>query len=109
MITLSVPLGGVLMVFSFLVVPAVIAFLFTAHPSKLTIISWSSGAVASALGLWISYKGDLPTGPTIVCSYGLLLMVAGLVRRLKPEAPDNRGDDRRRVASDRSLTHALDW
>jgi zinc/manganese transport system permease protein len=84
-ITLSVPLGGVLMVFSFLVVPAVIAFLFTANPSKLTLISWSSGAIASALGLWLSYKFDLPTGPTIVCSYGLILMVAGIIKRMKGE------------------------
>ena len=85
-ITLSVPLGGVLMVFTFLVVPAVIAFLFTANPSKLTLVSWSSGALASALGLWLSYRADLPTGPTIVCSYGLVLILAGIVRRLKPEA-----------------------
>jgi len=96
-ITLSVPLGGVLMVFTFLVVPAVIAFLFTANPNKLTVISWSSGAVASALGLWISYKGDLPTGPTIVCSYGLLLIFAGIVRRMKPET--NGGLDQRKVTA----------
>ena len=84
-ITMSVPLGGVLLVFSFLVVPAVTAFLFTRKPKLLTIISWSTGAVASALGLWVSYKSDLPTGPTIVCSYGLVLLIAGIVRRLVPD------------------------
>ena len=84
-ITMSVPLGGVLLVFSFLVVPAVTAFLFTRDPLKLTLISWSTGALASAIGLWISYSSDLPTGPTIVCSYGLVLLAAGAVRRLKPE------------------------
>lgn len=81
-ITFSVPLGGVLMVFSFLVVPAVTAFLFTRRPALLTVISWSTGAVASALGLALSYTYDLPTGPTIVCSYGLVLLLAALVRRL---------------------------
>ena len=85
-ITMSVPLGGVLLVFSFLVVPAVTAFLFTRNPAKLTLISWSTGALASAIGLWISYRSDLPTGPTIVCSYGLVLLLAGVVRRLVPEA-----------------------
>lgn len=84
-ITFSVPLGGVLLVFSFLVVPAVTAFLFTRDPKRLTLISWSTGALASALGLWISYKSDLPTGPTIVCSYGFVLMMAGVVRRLVPD------------------------
>jgi zinc/manganese transport system permease protein len=84
-ITMSVPLGGVLLVFSFLVVPAVTAFLFTRSPRKLTIISWGTGALASAIGLWISYRGDLPTGPTIVCCYGLVLLLAGVVRRLTRE------------------------
>src|SRR6266513_2367444 len=62
-ITLAVPVAGVLMVFSFLVVPAVIAFLFTRDMRRLTYISWGSGALASILGLWLSLAGDLPTGP----------------------------------------------
>jgi zinc/manganese transport system permease protein len=84
-ITFSVPLGGVLLVFSFLVVPAVTAFLFTRKPGPLTLIAWSTGAMASALGLWASYHFDLPTGPTIVCSYGLVLIGAAAFRRLVPE------------------------
>ena len=84
-ITFSVPLGGVLLVFSFLVVPAVTAFLFTRTPAKLTIIAFGTSAIASALGLYLSYTGDLPTGPTIVCSYGVVLMAAGVIRRLVPE------------------------
>src|SRR5216110_3246641 len=68
-ITLAVPVAGVLMVFSFLVVPAVIAFLFTRDMRRLTYISWGSGALASILGLWLSLAGDLPTGPLIVCMY----------------------------------------
>lgn len=81
-ITLAVPIAGVLMVFSFLVVPAVIANLFTGDKRRLTIISWGSGALASIVGLWLSYTKDLPTGPLIVCMYGVLLLVAGLLRKL---------------------------
>jgi len=81
-ITLAVPIAGVLMVFSFLVVPAVIANLFTADKRQLTIIAWSSGALASVLGLWLSYTKDLPTGPLIVCMYGLVLLGAGVLRKL---------------------------
>jgi zinc/manganese transport system permease protein len=80
-ITLAVPIAGVLMVFSFLVVPAVIANLFTADKRKLTIIAWTSGALASILGLWLSYTQDLPTGPLVVCMYGVLLVVAALLRK----------------------------
>jgi zinc/manganese transport system permease protein len=75
-ITLVVPVGGVLMVFTFLVVPAAIAFLFTRNMRRLTTIAWTSGAVASALGLWLSFEWDLPTGPLIVCAYGALLALA---------------------------------
>ncbi len=81
-ITLAVPVAGVLMVFSFLVVPAVIANLFSTDKRRLAVISWISGAVASSLGLWVSYTKDLPTGPLIVCFYGLLLVVALGLRRL---------------------------
>jgi len=80
-ITLAVPVAGVLMVFTFLVVPAAIAFLFTRDMRRLAIISWVSGALASLLGLWVSYKADLPTGPLIVCMYGLLLAVAAVIKK----------------------------
>ncbi|TMC67186.1 MAG: metal ABC transporter permease [Chloroflexi bacterium] len=88
-ITLAVPIAGVLMVFSFLVVPAVIANLFTADKRQLTIIAWSSGALASILGLWLSYTKDLPTGPLVVCMYGLLLILAALVRRFSANPQHN--------------------
>src|SRR6266702_3857476 len=81
-ITLAVPIAGVLMVFSFLVVPAVIANLFTADKRRLTVIAWGTGALASILGLWLSYTKDLPTGPLIVCMYGLVLIGAAVLRRL---------------------------
>src|SRR5439155_905746 len=81
-ITLAVPVAGVLMVFSFLVVPAVIAFLFTRDMKRLAYISWGSGALASVLGLWLSLAGDLPTGPLIVCMYGIVLVGAIVLRKL---------------------------
>ncbi|PYO85535.1 MAG: metal ABC transporter permease [Gemmatimonadetes bacterium] len=81
-ITLAVPVAGVLMVFSFLVVPAAVAFLFTRDMRRLAYISWGSGALASILGLWISLEGDLPTGPLIVCMYGLVLVGALVLRKL---------------------------
>ena len=81
-ITFSVPIAGVLLVFSFLVVPASIAFQFTRRYGALAIVSWLVGAIASASGLWISFKYDLPTGPIIVCMFGVVLLLAFVVRRL---------------------------
>jgi zinc/manganese transport system permease protein len=86
-ITLSVPIAGVLLVFSFLVVPAAIAFQFAHRQGALAVIAWVAGALASATGLWISFHYDLPTGPVIVCMFGVLLAVAYLARRLRGAEP----------------------
>ncbi len=78
-ITAAVPVAGVLLVFTFLVVPAVIAFLFTRNPRVLVAISWSAAAVACALGLYLSFQFDLPTGPLMVCVFGLVLLGTSFV------------------------------
>jgi zinc/manganese transport system permease protein len=80
-ITFSVPIAGVLLVFSFLVVPAAVAFQFTRRQGALAAIAWLAGALASAGGLWVSFHYDLPTGPVVVCMFGLLLLLAYVARR----------------------------
>ncbi|MFQ5690280.1 MAG: metal ABC transporter permease [Gemmatimonadota bacterium] len=81
-VTMSVAIAGVLLVFSFLVIPAVIAYLFTRRPAALLALALSSGTAATLLGLFVSASSDLPTGPTVVCAFGLALLVAFGVRRL---------------------------
>jgi zinc/manganese transport system permease protein len=81
-ITFSVPIAGVLLVFSFLVVPAAVAFQFTRRQGTLALISWLAGALASSIGLWVSFHYDLPTGPVIVCVFGLVLLAAYLLRKV---------------------------
>jgi len=81
-ITFSVPIVGVLLVFSFLVIPAAIAFQFTRRWGLLAVYSWLAGVLASAGGLWVSFHYDLPTGPVVVCVFGVLLLLAYLVRRM---------------------------
>ena len=80
-VTSSVAIAGVLMVFTFLVVPAVIAFFFTRRQGWMAVISWTTGAVASAAGLTVSYFEDLPTGPAIVCTFAVVLIGAAAVRK----------------------------
>lgn len=82
-ITLSVPHAGVLLVFTFLVVPAVVAFCFTDRPAKLAVWSWGAAVVASAGGLALSYQYDLPTGPAIVVTFGVVLLLAAAVRGIR--------------------------
>lgn len=81
-VTFSVPIAGVLLVFSFLVVPAVIAHMFAQRPLGMALVAWTSGMIASVGGLAISYAMDLPTGPLVVCTFGLVLIVAAIGRRL---------------------------
>jgi zinc/manganese transport system permease protein len=80
-VTFSVPIAGVLLVFSFLVVPALTAVLFARTPIRMMPIAWSTGMVACTVGLVVSYAYDLPTGPLVVCMFGLVLAIAALVRR----------------------------
>ena len=79
-ITFSVPIVGVLLVFSFLVVPAAIAFQFTRRRGHLTVIAWFAGVLASAGGIGVSFRYDLPTGPLVVCVFGALLLLSYLMR-----------------------------
>jgi zinc/manganese transport system permease protein len=86
-ITFSVPIVGVLLVFSFLVVPAAIAFQFTRRRGQLTVIAWFAGVLASAGGIGVSFRYDLPTGPVVVCVFGVLLLLAFIMRRTLGREP----------------------
>lgn len=77
-ITSSVSIAGVLLVFSYLVVPAVIAMMFAETVGKRLALGWGAGAVVSLAGMLVSYYGDLPTGPAVVLCFAILLVVAGL-------------------------------
>lgn len=77
-VTSSVSIAGVLLVFSYLIVPSVAAMLFTDSIGKRLAIGWTMGALVSAAGILASFKLDFPTGATIVCTFGVVLaMVAG--------------------------------
>jgi zinc/manganese transport system permease protein len=80
-ITSSVQIAGVLMVFSVLVIPAVVAFFYARTFRRALLVAWGTGTVAILAGLGTSFWLDLTTGPVVVCAFGLLLMVALLFRR----------------------------
>lgn len=86
-ISLSVGVAGVLLVFSLLVIPAVIAFLFTRRFGVALLLAWGSGTVALVLGLVISFAWDIATGPFLVVAYGAVLVLAFVVRALTKADP----------------------
>ncbi|HSS28412.1 MAG TPA: metal ABC transporter permease [Usitatibacter sp.] len=86
-VTSSVALAGVLLVFAFLIIPAAIGLLHGATFRSQLAIAWVAGAVTAAVGLAVSYAGDFSTGATLVCTYGASLAVAGIVHGLRlPQA-----------------------
>jgi zinc/manganese transport system permease protein len=81
-VTSSVTVAGVLLVFAFLIVPAVIGALLSRTLGVVLAIAWSAGIVASAGGLAGSYVFDLPPGAAMVAAFALTLVLAGLARAL---------------------------
>jgi zinc/manganese transport system permease protein len=79
-VTSSVAIAGVLLVFCYLIVPSVAAMLYADSIGKRLAIGWSMGTIVSALGVYLSLQLDLPTGATIVCTFGLILIIMAAVR-----------------------------
>ena len=81
-VTSSVSIAGVLLVFCYLIVPSVAAMLYSEHIGRRLAIGWTMGTIVSALGIYLSVKMDLPTGATMVCTFGAVLILMALVRPL---------------------------
>ena len=81
-VTRSVSIAGVLLVFCYLIVPSVAAMLYADRIGPRLAIGWTMGTVVSALGVYLSLQLDLPTGATIVCTFGLVLIIMAAVRPL---------------------------
>jgi zinc/manganese transport system permease protein len=95
-VTSSVAAAGVLLVFSFLIIPAVIGTLFSRRIAPALVIGWAAGIAASAGGLLGSFLLDLPTGAAMVVAFVIVLGFAGLLRALVFAPRDARRLSRRR-------------
>jgi zinc/manganese transport system permease protein len=78
-VTSSVAIAGVLLVFCYLIVPSVGAMLFAERIGRRLAIGWTMGTLVSALGCYLSVAWDFPTGATIVCTFGGVLVVMFLL------------------------------
>ncbi|MDR6860991.1 metal ABC transporter permease [Variovorax guangxiensis] len=100
-VTSSVAIAGVLLVFCFLIVPSLIGSLFSRRPLVLHVVGGFAGTVASAAGLGASYVWDLPTGAALVIAFAAMLLVACLFRGVLRVSPP------RRRASLHKLAHTV--
>jgi len=90
-VTSSVAIAGVLLVFCYLIVPSVGAMLFANGIGRRLAIGWAMGTVVSALGCYLSVAWDFPTGATIVCTFGgvlVLMFIAHVLLSRRRGAPE---------------------
>jgi zinc/manganese transport system permease protein len=112
-VTSSVAIAGVLLVFCYLIVPSVGAMLFADQIGRRLAIGWTMGTLVSGLGVYLSVALDLPTGATIVCTFGGVLTLmfllhfvlhrgrkAAEVGPTYPELAVKASDERRKVSAE---------
>ena len=86
-VTRSVAIAGVLLLFCYLIVPSVGGMLFSDKIGPRLAIGWVMGTIVSMLGMYFSVQFDLPTGATIVCTFGAALILMALVRPMIVRRP----------------------
>jgi len=82
LVTSSVAIAGVLLVFTFLIIPSLVSSLFYSQFNKRLLLGWAFGLLGSSIGLFASYFWDLPTGAAIVVCFGILGLFTWLCLRL---------------------------
>jgi len=81
----SVKMAGILQVFSFLVIPALIGRTFFREPFKVLMTGWLLGVIVSIGGIFLSYEFDVPTAPVIVVSLSIIFFVLLAIRAWKKQ------------------------
>jgi zinc/manganese transport system permease protein len=88
-VTSFVRIAGVLLVFSYLIVPAVCGINLAGSLSRRLLVGWLIALIGGVGGLFFSFWWDLPSGAAIVCTFGALLVLvsgAALLRRMVTQA-----------------------
>src|SRR4029077_15829875 len=83
-VTSFVRIAGVLLVFSYLIVPAVCGINLAGKLSSRLLVGWVIALIGGIAGLFLSFWWDLPSGAAIVCTFGALLILISLFRALRP-------------------------
>jgi zinc/manganese transport system permease protein len=99
-VTSFVRIAGVLLVFSYLIVPAVCGINLAQRTANRLLIGWFIALLGGVAGLFLSYWWDLPSGAAIVCTFGALLILVSVFAlslrlRARPVAVQDRTEDRR--------------
>src|SRR5439155_19462979 len=80
----SVRIAGVLLVFSYLIVPALAGVMLGGSVATRLAIGWTVGPLVSVIGIVASAALDLPTGGTLVCPFGATLIALSVATGPSP-------------------------
>lgn len=83
-VTSFVQVGGVLLVFSYLIVPAACGVYLASSLAGRLISGWTIATLASVGGLYVSFRLDVPTGAAIVCVLGIVLVLTAIIGKFRP-------------------------
>jgi zinc/manganese transport system permease protein len=86
-VTSFVRIAGVLLVFSYLIVPAVCGISLAGSLSRRLLIGWVIALIGGVGGLFFSFWGDFPSGAAIVCTFGALLVLVAMISVMRRKAP----------------------
>ncbi len=84
-ISIGMETTGVLLTFAYLVVPAITALIFTQKMKNVFIVSITTGLFSTFIGLYLSFKLDLPSSPTIIGIMVLVSILVFITKKLKCE------------------------
>jgi zinc/manganese transport system permease protein len=82
-VTSSVPIAGILLVFSYLVIPAVSAMFICKKITSRLIFGWIFATLGSLLGIWFSAANDFPTGASIIAVLAGMMIVIIVYAKMK--------------------------
>ena len=85
-VTSFVRIAGVLLVFSYLIVPAVCGINLAGSLGRRLLIGWLIALLGGVGGLFFSFWWDLPSGAAIVCTFGALLILVSLISLLRSKS-----------------------
>jgi len=83
-IMVAVHVGGVVVVFAFLIIPATISALFSKHLTTRLLITWAAGVLCTLVGLLFADRLDFSVGPSVALFLGLGLVLASITSRFRP-------------------------
>jgi zinc/manganese transport system permease protein len=86
-VTSFVHIGGVLLTFSYLIIPAVCASYLAESLGRRLLLGWIIATVAGVAGLQAAVQLDVPIGATLVCALGLSLLLV-MIGTLRARTPD---------------------